>query len=857
MFSSQPHTYKTCVENCGRPAAPSKKITVLGCLHPLCLAINMAICGVAIGADSQAAVTGESFNTLFLQGASAIDLQPFLNANSVLPGQYRVDVFSNGTLVGRRNIMFEANPLTGKVEPRITLELLQQLGVDMQKLYEQGLVDEQSPVDHYDLPAMIDQASLNFDSNRLRLNVNVPQIAMSRGRRGYVDPQLWDKGVAAGFINYQLGGTRSKTAYGIQMSNNLGLRNGINLGAWRLRNESNLTSSTGRSSRFVSNRTFVQHDLTAIKGQFSAGEIFSDTDLFDSVRYRGIKFASDEGMRADSERGYAPIIRGVAETNATIEVRQDNYILYTTNVPPGPFEISDIYPSGSNGDLEITIVEADGRHKVTRQAFSALPTMVREGQLKYSFSSGKFNNNTEGYENPAFISSTFAYGLTSNLTGIAGFQTSDGFRALSLGAAKNTSIGAMSLDLTQSSSNAFGKSAQGSSVRALYAKTFTGTDTSFTLAAYRYSTEGYRTLTDHVLDTSASTIRRASNSKTRTDLTVNQTFGNSRQFGSLYLNASDQRYWDRGGSRSFSAGYSSNWRDLNYNISLSKTQQLDVRGRNTDETQLSVSISFPLGSSPRAPRIYVSSNHQNTGTSMQAGINGYLTEDSDTFYSVQTGRSVEGERSGSFSLNTRTSMGDLSFGYNRGSGYESQNLSVAGSIVAHAGGVNLGQTVGETFALVDVPGIPGVEVSSYSGVKTGLNGYAVIPNAQPYRVNWVTLDTRNLGGQIELENATQQVVPRRGSVVLTRFEGAKGRRVQFELYDTNGEALPFGAVLLDANGKQLGLSDPTGKALALMTQDYGIITITWQGKSCSAPYTLPKKSTDSNYERYRLACAPH
>ena len=130
----------------------------------------------------------------------------------------------------------------------------------------------------------------------------------------------------------------------------------------------------------------MQHDVTAIKGQFSAGEIFSDTDLFDSVRYRGVKLASDDGMRADSERGYAPVIRGVAQTNATVEIRQNDYILYTANVAPGPFEINDIYPSGSNGDLQITVIEADGTRRVTMQAFSSLPIMVREGQVKYSVS---------------------------------------------------------------------------------------------------------------------------------------------------------------------------------------------------------------------------------------------------------------------------------------------------------------------------------------------------------------------------------------------------------------------------------------------------------------------------------------
>lgn len=44
---------------------------------------------------------------------------------------------------------------------------------------------------------------------------------------------------------------------------------------------------------------------------------------------------------------------------------------------------------------------------------------------------------------------------------------------------------------------------------------------------------------------------------------------------------------------------------------------------------------------------------------------------------------------------------------------------------------------------------------------------------------------------------------------------------------------------MDADGKQLALSDPTGKALALVTKDQGIIT-SWQGKSCPAPTSFQK-----------------
>ena len=49
-------------------------------------------------------------------------------------------------------------------------------------------------------------------------------------------------------------------------------------------------------------------------------------------------------------------------------------------------------------------------------------------------------------------------------------------------------------------------------------------------------------------------------------MTINQSLGADRQLGSLYLNASDQRYWNRGGSRSFSAGYGNNWGDASYNL---------------------------------------------------------------------------------------------------------------------------------------------------------------------------------------------------------------------------------------------------------------------------------------------------
>jgi outer membrane usher protein len=797
----------------------------------------------------------EQFNTSFLQGASSsVDVQSLLATSRVLPGVYRVDLYGNETLVGRRDIDFRRHPGTGKVEACLTLEMIRQLGVDIAKLQAVGKLLGDDPNACLDLPTLIDHASVRYDVPRLRLMVSVPQSAMERGRRGYVDPALWDAGVSAAFINYQVSSSRNSTQGDNTLSNNIGLRNGINLGAWRLRNESNFNSSTGNPSTFKSNRTYLQHDVTALKGQFSAGDIFSDADLFDSVRYRGLKLASDDGMRADSERGYAPVIRGIAQSSATVEIRQNNYILYTANVPPGPFEISDIYPSGSNGDLEVTIIEADGRRRVSVQAFSSLPIMVRQGQLKYSVSAGRYNSNSDDQQSPQFLSSTLAYGISSNLSGIVGVQATENFKALSVGAGRNTAIGAVSLDLTHSSSRTFDQTVTGNSLRALYAKTFTGTDTNFTLAAYRYSTEGYRTLTEHVEELNSAGQSHTGNSKTRTDLTVNQSLGRNQEFGSVYINASDQRYWGRGGSQSLSAGYSNYWGNVSYNLGATYSKDVGNYGPSNNDTLVNLSVSFPLGSKPRAPRAFVSTSAQNHNDTTQMGINGYLSEDSDTYYSVQGGNSSTGGSSGSVNLSTRTSVMDISAGYSQGRGYNSQNLNLAGSIVGHAGGLNLGQTVGETFALAQVEGVEGVTIGSFSGAKTGSNGFAVVPNAQPYRVNWINLDTRDLGSDVEIDNATRQVVPRRGAVVLARYASKTGRRVQFALFDAQHRPIPFGASLEDSAGKQLAISDPGGKALALVEADAGTLVISWQGQQCEAPYLLPERNKGLNYEKVSLSC---
>jgi outer membrane usher protein len=791
------------------------------------------------------------FNTAFIQGSDQPpDLQEFLRANSVLPGTYRVDIYVNRALKGRRDITFSSHRQSGLVEPCLTPEVLKDLGLDLERLPAAA-----SPSACFDLAGQVEFARVDYQPAALRLNISLPQAVMARSARGYVSPDLWDQGDTAGFVNYAFNAAR-RTHRGLETEQYyLGLRNGLNLGAWRLRNESSLVYGNDQTYRYRSNRTFAQRDITALKSQLTFGETFTDAQVFDSIRFKGASLVSDDGMLPDSERTFAPVIRGIAETNATVEVRQNGFLLYSGNVSPGPFEIADIYPNGSNGDLQVTVIEADGRRRSFTQAYASLPIMVPAGALRYSLSAGRIDTHGEGDGMPDFASGAVIYGLSEAVTGFGGLQLTDDYQAGNLGAGVNTGLGAVSLDMTHSTSEFAQHKRSGQSLRLRYANTLDVTDTTLAVAGYRYSTEHYRTLNQHVSEhdpRSGSFVN--GRAKDRLELNVTQVL--PAQTASLSLTASEQRYWNLPGkSRQLYLAYNSVWQRVSYNLSVERNRSYGRGGGAETDNRVALTFTLPLGASPASSRLSFNAVRDSAGAyNLQAGLNGQVLGNRDTFYSLQTGRDSSSGNFGAGKINATLPFGRFEAGYSQGRDYDAFTLGASGSLVAHAGGLNFGQALGETFALVQVPDVGGAKLKSFSNVETAANGYAVLPYAQPYRTNWVSLDTRQLGADIDLENAVTQIVPRRGAMPVVRFKANAGRRVQFELVRSDGSAVPLGASVEDEEGRALAVVDPNSQALVLSERDSGVLVVRWSGQRCQASFTLPPRNAGRAYEQLRAVC---
>lgn len=805
----------------------------------------------------------KGFSTAFLQGlGSSVDVKTLLSSSEVIAGNYRVDLFVNTLQSARIDMLFSLNAKTGEVEPCFTKEMLIQAGLDMAKIdWEQAASQDPSCLR---LPELIPQASAQFDAARLRLNVNVPQVYMSQARRGYVEPALWSEGVPVAFANYNFSSRFTNNSGGLadDRSTNLGLNMGVNIGAWRFRNNSYLSSGSRQPTQFRSQNTYVQRDLTELRSQLWMGDTYTTSQLFDSVRFRGVQMASDDAMLPDSQQGYAPVIRGNAESNATIEVRQNGFLIYTTNVAPGPFEITDLAPSGSNGNLEITIIEADGRRRVSFQAFSSPPLMVREGRLKYDAAVGQYRNNYNGGSTPAFGSTSVLYGLSSNTTLAGGAQMAPGYQIFSGGAGLNTTAGAFSLDAAHSRSSVSGSTETGTRMRFIYRQFFEQTATNVSFTAQESLNEGFRTLNDHVQARNLASGLSFSPRTPRTllNLYLSQNLGVGTRYGSLYASATGGRNWDGSKTSSVSAGYSNTWGPASFNLSLTHSRNVassQYAGGRYSDNAVFLSVTFPLGKGGSAPNMYTNVGHQKAGTSVQTGISGRLPNDSDISYSVMAQRETNGNSSASGYLGATTSVAQLNAGYSVGNRSNTATLQANGSIVAHQGGVNLAQPLGETFALAQVePPVPDIRVSSYRGVKTGLNGYAVVPNAVPYRANWIAIDGKGMSADVEIEGGMEQVIPRRGAAVLATFKSEEGRRVQFELTQPDGSPMPFGAVVEGADGTRLGITDPRGRVLTMLQpeQAEGQLRVIWDEQECRIPYELPAKAEGENYQRLALSC---
>lgn len=694
--------------------------------------------------------------------------------------------------------------------PELTPDLLREVGVKIAAFPALASHQHDSPLG--DLGLYIPAASAKLDFDQMRLNISIPQAAIDTNAQDYVDPARWDDGVPVLFSNYTFSGAQRKNDNTSDDSSQyLNMQNGLNVGPWRLRNYSTYSNgSDGQHWDTVA--TYVERDIKTLRSKLSAGQSATSGDVFDSVQFTGVQLASDDNMLPNSQRGFAPTIRGIANTNAEVTIRQNGFTIYQSYVAPGAFEINDLYPSSYSGDLEVTVKEADGTERRFNQPFSAVPIMQRPGRLKYSATLGRYRATNNADKEPEFAEATTIYGLSNDITAYAGLLLSQDYQSGVVGTGYSLhSLGSVSLDITHAQTileQDQGQSSSGESYRLQYSKNIETTNTNVTMAAYRYSTQGYYGFdeaNEQTLQINQNQNDQEGHKRSKQQISINQLVAESTN---LYLSAYQQSYWNsRGSEKNLSFGLNSNINSINYNLTYTYSK---LTG--SDDQQIALSLRIPLSRwLPRGWATYNVSHEKSGDTVQQVGLTGTALDDNRLSYSLRQSHSDgNGGNSSSLYSSYHAPMADLNAGYYYDNDSQQTSYGISGGIVVHNHGITLSQPLGESFALVDANGASGARIRNIPGIKTDWRGYAIVPYLTAYNENLIALDTTTLPADVDSNNTSETVVPNKGAMVKVHFDARTGSRLLIKLVAESGTPIPFGATAVSEDQTLENIVDDGG-----------------------------------------------
>lgn len=855
------------------------------------------------GVQASAAIQGKqddqelSFDSDFLGmgGGGAekhVDLSYFAHKGGMLPGRYAVQVKVNGKVVDEGRVV-EFRSRTdepGKLYACVSVkQLAEWWGVIASRKGEDAHVTKGSGGGAEDgientcpdsgVEKMVPYAKEVFDFNKQTLSLTVPQASLGPASRLRTPPHMWDEGIPAILMNYNYSGSQQNSRGQKRGSDFLGMNGQLNLLGWRTHNNLTWHRSQGQGNEWNASQVYAQRDFEKFGGgQLTVGHTTSTGGGVDSVQFTGVRLDSDEGMLDPKYITYRPAITGIANSPATVTVRQYGKVIYQQNVPQGPFSLTDFNRSG-NGDVDVEIREADGstRHFIMAQASSA--TLMQRGATSWSASSGRAVSST-GYADDKFVQAGMSYGAWANTTLTGGVLLSRNYQALSVGAGVYAGAwGAMSYTLKTSRADLSAVPGQGGPATGVshgisWSRSFG--DTSVGASWSHAQTRDFHSYSELL-----SMKAREPGEKEETSIGTRDSYSLSLSqslgiWGSLSLNGTRSTTWRSDAvQNNVSLSYNTTVRDVGIGVSLgystmngssqvgSDDNDSQVRfnsiGDNRTDRSVAVTVSLPLGKWLNANSVsgnYSYSRYNGT-VSQQAGVSGSAMNGAMSWSASQ---SLTGTKTGNTSAGYSGSLGSVSGGYSYGGGSNSVSYGLNGGLAIHPHGVTLGRQVvlSGGNALVEIPGMSGVVVN---GAVTDWQGYALVGGLTPYDRNRINVDMTNLPGNIELDASSKNVIPTRGALVAVPFRGNKGYRLMITL-KRSGDEVPFGSTAAlkqdDANAMPVtGIVGANGEVYMSGMPEKGTITATWgDGKDtqCTAIWALPAKADIERLNEITIPC---
>ncbi|HCR3450460.1 TPA: PefC/AfrB family outer membrane usher protein [Citrobacter werkmanii] len=769
---------------------------------------TLLACIITASLHSRAA---DDLNLDFIQGSAKGNVPALLSGAQQYPaGDYVVDVYLNRESLGRQILNISPDDAQ---ELCLSPEWIRGAGLPIKLDVFQPYLN--GPRQCYVL-ARYPGAKVDFEYGNQTLKFSIPQVAVSDRESS----DNWDYGIPGFRLAYS--GNASKTANNEeQVYGNFELN--ANMGRWVLSGR----TSGFKGQGFDTSEATLSTAIGTIRGNLLMGKSQTASTLLPDFGFYGMALRSDSNMVPWSVRGYAPVISGVANTNARITVKQGNYTLSSQIVPPGAYSLNNINPIG-NGDLSVIVEEENGARTVRTYPVTTLPTLLRAGDFNYNVAVGTRADDIGRHRDVkgVFTLASLDYGLAPVTLNTAAILH-EKYQSLGLGLTKDFGLfGALAASVNASRSiyeNDFTqydrkRTQNGVSAMLKYAKGLSNT-TNLQLLTYRYTGEKYVDFSEF----QPRNLYSADNRKERYEAVVTQSLGNS------FISASgwSQSYRNRGssdvgGNLSFSTAV--NQVSLSLNAGYGKYHNYDQ-----DDYSASFSVSVPFSAFER--QHYSSSSigySRNSKTMFNTGVSGSLNDRMN--YSLNSGVSRD-TRSASAYAGIAFDAMQTGMSVSQSNSDTSMSVSASGSVIGTGpGGLMLTREQNDTLAVVKIKDLPGVR---FNGSRpTGKDGTTVL-YVSPYSSNDIRIDTEQVPDHVELMNTVYSVVPTDKAIIYREFSHVDMKRYILRLTGRDGKPVAMGSQARTDNGLDAGFVSGGGVLLVNVLSEPKSITVSQQnGQQC-------------------------
>lgn len=773
--------------------------------RPLVLAIALGLplgALASVPAEGSAAADdtgGFDLKQLEQSGYSADIARFFAREARFMPGLQTVGISINAGV--RRNVPVSFNSEGAPCFDAITLS---QLGL------KAGLQDESHAC--LELATLFPGSRIELRPGSMQVDLTVPQEAFAKTTNDDLQ-----RGGSAVLLNYDLFAQQFQSRTATRGSFSARVEGGVNVANWALRSRGDY-SHRGDVRQYIQQETYAQRPLEGLSALLQVGELSAMSDGFGGVPIWGAQVFSDSAQVGT--QALAVPIQGIADTHATVEIRQRGNVVYRTIVAPGPYSIENVGDVRRGTDIEVVVIEEDGRQ--TRSIVPAPMTPVDAPQpATFHFGMGRYRERSgQGLAGDAPWLAYGDYGfdafgtarITSSFLLANGYQGIGTQASFSVGDAAWLGVGGrlshaadhgIGTELQAQGNAQLGAGFSGGVSWQMRDGRFSSLEDTLSFLDADHSPQPFQQSFSSSL--SWSSLRWGafsyglSHSRNNGESALNHSFSAARRFGKVSTNLTLQKAQDKG-----------------YSAFLN--------------------VQVPLGSNSISARAY---RYENGSQSVGASYQGKLGRDRS--YQMDVSRSDTTQRIGG-SVRAQTAYGAFGAGVTQTDGDTRTAYATAsgGLAVVRGGGFAMSNSrISDTFAIVKIPTVAGIRMSGSSSARTSWLGTALLPSVTPYRTSRVQLDGRTLPLNYRFGTTTLDLKLARGAVSTHVIPATEIRQLMLSVTTANGDPARLGSALYDAEGEFIGTVVGDGNVILDNEQIGQPVYLEQGGTRCEIRYAAP------------------